>query len=125
MSYKYIYLEQTVYLLSNKVNKLEIEFNNPNVYNNSNSNSNSNSLNSALDSAEIIMNEIFNDGFCSKNSCQFTSSTSISPDSPASPSIPITPTVPIFPILLFLLLKIIIIKKFKKILFKLLMKYLI
>ena len=25
--YKYLYLEQTVYLLSNKVNKLEIEFN--------------------------------------------------------------------------------------------------
>jgi hypothetical protein len=79
--YKYLYLEQTVYLLSNKVNKLEIEFNNPNVYNNSNSKSS----NSALDSAEIIMNEIFNDGFCSNNSCQFTSSTSISPASPVSP----------------------------------------
>ncbi len=94
MSYKYLYLEQTVYLLSNKVNKLEIEFNNPNVYNNSNSKSS----NSALDSAEIIMNEIFNDGFCSNNSCQFTSS--VSPASPASPSNPITftsfpnPTVP-------------------------------
>jgi hypothetical protein len=83
MSYKYLYLEQTVYLLSNKVNKLEIEFNNPNVYNNSNSKSS----NSALDSAEIIMNEIFNDGFCSNNSCQFTSSVS-----PASPSNPITST---------------------------------
>lgn len=81
MSYKYLYLEQTVYLLSNKVNKLEIEFNNPNVYNNSNSKSS----NSAIDSAEIIMNEIFNDGFCSNNSCQFTSSTSVSPVSPVSP----------------------------------------
>ena len=94
ISYKYVYLEQTVYLLSNKVNKLEIEFNNPNVYNNSNSNSNSKSLNSALDSAEIIMNEIFNDGFCSNNSCQFTSSTAISPDSPSS-SIPTSPSIPI------------------------------
>jgi uncharacterized membrane protein YfhO len=86
MAYKYLYLEQSVYLLSNKVNKLEIEFNNPNVYNNSNSNSNS-----ALDSAEIIMNEIFNDGFCSKNSCQFIAPSS---GSPTSSTTPISPTFP-------------------------------
>ena len=47
-------------ILTNKVNKLEIEFNNPNVY----TNSSTKTSNSALDSAEIIMNEIFNDGFC-------------------------------------------------------------
>jgi len=89
MAYKYLYLEQSVYLLSNKVNKLEIEFNNPNVYNNSNSNSKLS--NSALDSAEIIMNEIFNDGFCSKNSCQFIAATS---SSPTSSTTPISPTFP-------------------------------
>jgi hypothetical protein len=66
MTYKYIYLEQSVYLLSNKINKLEIELNNPSIYNNSNIS------NSAQESAEIIMNEIFNDDFCcSTNSCPF------------------------------------------------------
>jgi len=80
MAYKYLYLEQSVYILTNKIDKLEMEFNNPNVYNNSPPNTS----NSALDSAEIIMNEIFNDGFCSTNSCQFTSSTSTAPVSPAA-----------------------------------------
>jgi hypothetical protein len=81
MAYKYLYLEQSVYILTNKIDKLELELNNPNSYNN-----NSNSIpNRALDSAEIIMNEIFNDNFCSKNSCQFTSSTS-----PVSPDVVIT-----------------------------------
>ena len=80
MAYKYLYLEQSVYLLTNKVNKLEIEFNNPNVY----TNSSTKTSNSALDSAEIIMNEIFNDGFCDNNVCKFTSSTSITtPSTPA------------------------------------------
>ena len=84
MAYKYLYLEQSVYILTNKIDKLELELNNPNSYNN-----NSNSTpNRALDSAEIIMNEIFNDNFCSKNSCQFTSSTSpVSPVSPVSPNV--------------------------------------
>ena len=87
MSYKYLYLEQSVYLLTNKINKLEIEYNNPSVYNNSNPKSS----NSALESAEIIMNEIFNDGFCSTNSCPF-----IPPPSPAiSNSIPSTTSTPV------------------------------
>jgi len=82
MAYKYLYLEQSVYLLTNKVNKLEIEFNNPSIYSNSNGNSIS-AGNSALESAEIIMNEIFNDNYCSTNSCVYippaaTSSTSVS-----------------------------------------------
>ena len=80
MAYKFLYLEQSVYILTNKIDKLELEFNNPNVYNNSPPKTS----NSALDSAEIIMNEIFNDGFCSTNSCQFTSSTSTTPVSPAT-----------------------------------------
>ena len=84
MAYKYLYLEQSVYLLTNKVNKLEIEFNNPNVY----TNSSTKTSNSALDSAEIIMNEIFNDGFCDNNVCKFTSSTSITPSNPSKPSTP-------------------------------------
>ena len=81
MAYKYLYLEQSVYLLTNKVNKLEIEFNNPSaVYNNSNNS------NSALESAEIIMNEIFNDGFCSTNSCPFMPSTPSPPSSTSTTS---------------------------------------
>jgi len=73
MAYKYIYLEQSVYLLANKVNKLEIELNNPSFI------SNNNQSNSALESAEIIMNEIFNDGFCSSGSCSF-----LSPNTPSN-----------------------------------------
>lgn len=90
MAYKYLYLEQSVYLLTNKVNKLEIEFNNPNVY----TNSSTKTSNSALDSAEIIMNEIFNDGFCDNNVCKFTSSTSITPSNPSNPSKPSKPSTP-------------------------------
>jgi hypothetical protein len=84
MAYKYLYLEQSVYLLTNKLNKLEIELNNPSaIYNNSNNS------NSALESAEIIMNEIFNDGFCSTNSCPFI------PSSPPSTPTAKTSTTPI------------------------------
>lgn len=76
MAYKYIYLEQSVYLLANKVNKLEIELNNPSIDNNYTKNNIQS--NSALESAEIIMNEIFNDGFCSTSgSCSFIPPTSI------------------------------------------------
>jgi hypothetical protein len=100
MAYKYLYLEQSVYLLTNKVNKLEIEFNNPSIYSNSNGNSIS-AGNSALESAEIIMNEIFNDNYCSTNSCVYippvatTSSTSVSipsqSQSQPQPQLPIIP----------------------------------
>ena len=94
MAYKYLYLEQSVYLLSNKINKLEIELNNPSINNN---NSIPTSSNSALESAEIIMNEIFNDNFCSTNSCPFNptpskvsintpSSVSFSTSTPSPPS---------------------------------------
>ena len=76
MAYKYIYLEQSVYLLANKVNKLEIELNNPSIDNNYAKFNNQS--NSALESAEIIMNEIFNDGFCSTSgTCSFIPPTSI------------------------------------------------
>ena len=76
MAYKYIYLEQSVYLLANKLNKLEIELNNPSIDNNYEKFNNQS--NSALESAEIIMNEIFNDGFCStSDSCSFIPPTSI------------------------------------------------
>jgi len=100
MAYKYLYLEQSVYLLTNKVNKLEIEFNNPSIYSNSNGNSIS-AGNSALESAEIIMNEIFNDNYCSTNSCVYippvatTSSTSVSiPSQSQSQSQPQLPIIP-------------------------------
>ena len=76
MAYKYIYLEQSVYLLANKVNKLEIELNNPSIDNNYEKFNNKS--NSALESAEIIMNEIFNDGFCSTSgTCSFIPPSSI------------------------------------------------
>ena len=54
LSYKYLYLEQSIYLLSNKLGKLEIEYNNPNVYSNKPSSD-------IMKTAEIIMNEIFTD----------------------------------------------------------------
>jgi hypothetical protein len=52
LSYKYLYLEQTLFMLSNKLNKLEIEYNNPSVYSPSTV---------KMNTAEIIMNEIFNE----------------------------------------------------------------
>ena len=58
LSYKYLYLEQSIYLLNNKLNKLEIEYNNPNVYSNTHTSK-------TFETAEFIMNEIFNDD----NSC--------------------------------------------------------
>ena len=88
MTYKYIYLEQSLYLLSNKVNKLEIELNNPSIDNSYNGAKNSISSNTALESAEIIMNEIFNDNFCSTNSCPFIPKPNISTNNPSTPNIP-------------------------------------
>ena len=58
LSYKYLYLEQTLFMLSNKLNKLEIEYNNPSVYSPSTV---------KMNTAEIIMNEIFNE--CSDSGC--------------------------------------------------------
>lgn len=54
LSYKYLYLEQSIYLMSNKLNKLEIELNNPSVC------KNINKVNTNIKNADIIMNEIFN-----------------------------------------------------------------
>jgi len=72
LSYKYLYLEQSIYLLTNKLSKLEIEYNNPNVYSNQ-------PTSNILKTAEIIMNEIFTDdnntcSFKDKSSCNFDSS---------------------------------------------------
>lgn len=58
LSYKYLYLEQTLFMLSNKLNKLEIEYNNPSVYSPSTV---------KMNTAEIIMNEIFNE--CTDGDC--------------------------------------------------------
>jgi hypothetical protein len=58
LSYKYLYLEQTLFMLSNKLNKIEIEYNNPSVYSPSTV---------KMNTAEIIMNEIFNE--CTDNGC--------------------------------------------------------
>ena len=72
LSYKYLYIEQSIYLLSNKLSKLEIEYNNPSVYSNKPSSD-------IMKTAEIIMNEIFtDDNFDSKKSkiCNSTDSCS-------------------------------------------------
>ena len=58
MAYKYLYLEQSLFMLSNKLNKLEIEYNNPSVYSPSTV---------QMNTAEIIMNEIFNE--CTDSDC--------------------------------------------------------
>ena len=64
LSYKYLYLEQSIYLLTNKLSKFEIEFNNPSVYSNSKISANQ----SVIQSAEKLMNDIFCDNdFCSIN----------------------------------------------------------
>ncbi len=70
LSYKYLYLEQTLFTLSNKINRLEIEFNNPSIYSNS-------SCDNEINSAEIIMNKIFNDcsTVCSSACCIPTDNT--------------------------------------------------
>jgi hypothetical protein len=58
--YKYLYLEHAVYLINNKLERIENEFSNPNnscsfgPVDNSNQNSN------MMKNAEILMNEIFN-----------------------------------------------------------------
>ena len=53
LSYKYLYIEQSLFVLSNRLNRLEIESNNPSIY--------SPPTSSTMTSAEMIMNEIFND----------------------------------------------------------------
>lgn len=58
LSYKYLYLEQSLFMLSNKLNKIEIEYNNPSVYSPSTV---------QMNTAEIIMNEIFNE--CTDSDC--------------------------------------------------------
>lgn len=75
LSYKYLYLEQSIYLLNNKLNKLEIEYTNPNVYSNNQTSKN-------IETAEFIMNEIFNDDniSCSINSCNIKSTSNIIPN---------------------------------------------
>ncbi len=59
LSYKYLYLEQSFFILSNKLNRLEIEYNNPSIY--------SPPTSSTVNSAELIMNEIFNE--CTNSNC--------------------------------------------------------
>lgn len=64
LSYKYLYLEQSLFALTNKLNRMEIEYNNPSIYSNSST---------GMNSAEMIMNEIFND-CCdtSSNTCKLS-----------------------------------------------------
>lgn len=75
LSYKYLYLEQSIYLLTNKLTKLEIEYNNPDVYSNK-------PTSDIMKTAEIIMNEIFTDNnicntsdICSINNIDKTTTT--------------------------------------------------
>jgi len=61
--YKYLYLEQAVYLINNKLERIENEIENSNccsLNNSSNENLNSNQNSNMMKNAEIIMNEIFN-----------------------------------------------------------------
>jgi hypothetical protein len=75
LSYKYLYLEQSIYLLTNKLSKFEIEYNNPSVYSNSKISSNP----SVVQSAEKLMNDIFfdttNNSYCANNSCNIPTTT--------------------------------------------------
>ena len=67
LGYKYIYLEQSIYLITNKLNKIEIELNNPSLKSSLNKN------NDNMRVADIIMNEIFNDNYCDVNgSCSIS-----------------------------------------------------
>lgn len=60
--YKYLYLEQAVYLLNNKLERFENELSNSNhsFIQNSNSNENLKASSNIIKDAEFIMNEIFN-----------------------------------------------------------------
>ena len=94
IAYKYIYLEQSIYILTNKINKLEIELN-PSL----NSSHLKSSMNENMRVADIIMNEIFNDN----SSCDLTGSCPISPKvsintniQPAKSVINVEPPVEIF-----------------------------
>ena len=65
--YKYLYLEQAIYLINNKLDRIENTYLNSKSNSNycsyspsSNSNSNSNSNTNMMKNAEILMNEIFN-----------------------------------------------------------------
>ena len=70
LGYKYIYLEQSIYLITNKLNKIEIELNNPSLKSSLNKN------NDNMRVADIIMNEIFNDNYCDVNgSCSISHNT--------------------------------------------------
>ena len=59
LSYKYLYLEQSNYVMSSRLNKLELEFNSGNrpITNTPVSNY----YNEKINSAEMMMNEIYND----------------------------------------------------------------
>jgi len=85
LSYKYLYLEQSLHILSNRLTKYEIEYNNPSVY--------SSPTSSTMTSAEIIMNEIFND--CADNSCCNANGTCNKEPPPPSPKVVINDEVQI------------------------------
>ena len=85
LSYKYLYIEQSLFVLSNRLNRLEIESNNPSIY--------SPPTSSTMTSAEMIMNEIFNDcndANCSSETCKINSATK-----PPSPKVVINDEVQI------------------------------
>jgi hypothetical protein len=77
LSYKYLYLEQSLFVLSNRLNRLEIDSNNPSIY--------SPPTSSTMTSAEIIMNEIFTectDTNCNSDTCRINSASNNTPTSP-------------------------------------------
>lgn len=87
LSYKYLYLEQSLFVLSNRLNRYEIEYNNPSIYTPPTSST-------SINSAEIIMNEIFkecDDETCTSESCNYTNKT----NTPPSPKVVINDEVQI------------------------------
>lgn len=56
--YKVFIVENDLFILNEKINKIELEFNNPNL--NTNANSNSTSIKDNFNLSDIIMNEVFN-----------------------------------------------------------------
>ena len=90
LSYKYLYLEQSIYLMSNKLNKLEIELNNPTVC------KNINKVNANIKNADIIMNEIFNPvNTTNSNSNPISSTKPISSIKPILNQIPAEEIIPV------------------------------
>lgn len=68
--YKLFILENDIFLINEKINKIELEFSNPDTLK---SNSFNNNKNSPFNLTEIIMNEVFNNDKQDNNTCNIKS----------------------------------------------------